>query len=411
MKIYLVRAWHRVGISLVLTFLLSWLAMLTLGMLPAAAANQFPNCEPGQTPPAPPSGPGVFTVTGTISSYTGTRVECVRVFAFSGAAQAFTYTDSSGRYTLTLSAGIYDVVFHPPLASGLASQARRWIREPQGLNLTLPLGYLISGTVYSDVAKTKTVSNVNIFASNPDTFVGLGAKPTDSTGTYAVSLEAGHWELTFTPPHFLGRGPTRTAIISLNQNVVQDIVLPLGFTIFGQVKKNAGQGQANVDIFAQDPSQPQGYGITATDQNGFYTGTLPAGNFDILFFAPPSLGLGSTAVTNITGPPNVQRNLTLPAGHTVSGTVRCGNGLANAFIEAAPQPPVSAGSFHGWGRFAGTDGFYAVALQPGVYTFTVNPPGDDLPNRVAPLVEVTQNMTLNFDYHCLFLPIILKSSR
>jgi hypothetical protein len=403
-------AWGRLVFSLGIALFLSLLVFVTLKGLPTAAANQFPICKPGEAPPTPPASSEVFTITGTISDQNETPVECVRVFAFSGAAQSFTYTHSSGRYTLTLSTGIYDLVFHPPITSGLASQGRRWIRESQVLNMTLPPGYLISGTVYSDITKTKTVSNVNIFASNPDTFVGLGANPTGPTGTYAISLEEGRWELTFTPPHFLGLGPTRTAIISLTQNVIQDIVLPPGFTIYGRVRNSGGQGQANADIFAQDPSQSQGYGITATDQDGFYTGTLPAGNFDMLFFAPPSVGLGSTVVTNIAGPPDVRRNVTLPAGYTVSGTIRCGCGLANTFIEAAPQPPLSAGGFHGWGRFAGADGFYAMALQPGVYTFTVNPPGVDLPDRVAPLVEVTQDMTLNFDYHCLFLPIILKSS-
>lgn len=394
--------------TVVFGILLTYSALITL---PTLAANQFPNCEPGQTPSPPPSGPNVFTVTGIATRKTdGLPVECVRVFAFSGAIQAFTYTNSTGQYTLTLSEGIYDFVFHPPLTTGLASQGRRWVRVSQVLNLTLSPGHLISGTVYSDAIKTKVVSNVNIFASNPDTFVGLGANPTNASGSYAIVLEEGNWELTFTPPHFLNLGPTRTGVISLTQNIIQDIVLPPGFTVYGQVKKSNGQGQANVDIFAQDSTQPQGYGITATDQNGLYTGTVPAGNFDILFFPPPSLELGSTVVTNITGPPNIRKDVTLPTGKTVSGIIKCGSGLANAFIEAAPQPPVSAGSFGGWGRFAGADGFYALALQAGTYTFTVNPAGDQLPNQALSLVEVNQDLTLNFDYLCLFLPVILKSS-
>jgi hypothetical protein len=114
-------------------------------------------------------------------------------------------------------------------------------------------------------------------------------------------------------------------------------------------------------------------------------------------------------MTNVVGPPDVERNLTLPTGWTVSGTVRCGSGLANAFVEAQPHPPLSAGRFSGWGRSAGADGFYALALQSGVYTFVVSPPGDSsLPQRIIPMVVVTQDLTLNFDYHCICLPIIIK---
>jgi hypothetical protein len=81
--------------------------------------------------------------------------------------------------------------------------------------------------------------------------------------------------------------------------------------------------------------------------------------------------------------------------------------VANAYIEAAPQPPLSAGRIGGWGRFAGSDGFYALALQPGTYTFTVSLPGDIL-QRIIPKVTVTQDLTLDFDYYCIYVPIILK---
>ena len=84
-------------------------------------------------------------------------------------------------------------------------------------------------------------------------------------------------------------------------------------------------------------------------------------------------------------------------------------GLANAFVSAAPQPPPSAGFFGDWGRFAGADGFYALALQPGIYSFTVSPPGEiPLPKIILPIVDVTQDLALDFDYHCLFLPIVLR---
>jgi hypothetical protein len=402
--------WCRIALALASACLLGLLAYVTLMAWPALAANESPNWSEGGLPLAPLADTSVFTVTGIVENQAETGIGGVQVFAFSGAVSVETFTNSSGHFTLTLTAGnFYDIVFNPPAGTNLASQLQRGIHQERFLSVILPPGHAISGTVYSDAAKTRTVANVAIFAFNQVTFDGFGLPPSRGDGTYQISLEEASWELTFAPPPFIGLGPTRTATISLTEDMTRDIILQPGFTVYGQVITSGGGGQANVEIYAQDPSQPYGYGFSPTDADGFYTGTLPAGTFDIQFHAPPFLGLGSTVVSDVVGPPDVELNLTLPAGHTVSGTVTCGGGLANAFVSAAPKPPPSAGFFGDWGRFAGADGFYALALQPGVYTFTVSPPGgSSLPQLIRPMVEVKQDFTLNFDYLCLFLPVIFK---
>jgi hypothetical protein len=361
-------------------------------MLPVSAANDLGH-DSGKISLISLTGTGMFTITGGVVDQNGTPVEDVQVFAFSGASQFSTDTQSSGQFTLTLGMGTYDVVFNPPPSTGLASQSRRGIHEAQIFNVILPPGHAISGVVYSDATKLNPVGKVAIFAFNKNTFDGFGLPPSQANGVYQISLEASTWELTFTPPPFMGLGPTQTTII-LTQDVIQDIVLQPGFTVYGQVMTSSGGGQVGVEIFAQDPAQPNGYGFTPTEQAGVYTGTLPLGTFDILFFAPPFLGLGSTVITNVSGSPDMLLHLALPVGYTISGTIRCGNGLANAFVFAAPQPPISAGYFGGWGRFAGVDGFYALALQPGVYTLTVSPPsGSNLPVRIIPEITVQQDLT------------------
>jgi hypothetical protein len=398
--------WHKLGLSLLLAFLLGLAAYVPLRTLPAVAANNLPDCVGEVTPPAP--GTEVFTVIGTVVTSDGTTpVECVHVIAFSGPDLGKAFTDGSGRYTLTLKAGIYDFVFHTPLTSALAFQSRRWIREAQVLDVTLPPGHLISGTVYSDATKANPVGGVNVFASNPVTSVGIGATPTLSDGTYGLVLEPGRWELTFTPSHFQSLGPTRTEVIIAESNITRDIILRPGFTITGQVTAD-GAGIAGVEIFAQDFSNNEdGYGITATDGSGRYSGTLPAGTFDILFFAPPFSGFGSTVVTNLTGLSDTQ-NVPLPIGHTISGTVRCGTGLPNTFVHADPDLPSLAGQFGGWGRYTADDGYYALALQPSTYTLSADWPPSGSPDRLVPTVVITQDLTLDFAACTVYLPIIFK---
>jgi hypothetical protein len=365
-----------------------------------------------QLPAMPLSDPDI-TVTGKVISQNGSAVPNVEVFAFSGASQKHTYTDGNGEYILSLSAGIYDIVFHPPLMSGLASQARRWIRVSQTLNITLPPGYIVSGQVYSDAAKLHPVKNASIFAFNLDTFIGFGISSTLSTGAYTLSLEAGQWELTFSPPHFVGLGPTRTEVIVPPAITGLDIILPDGFTIQGRVLTN-GVGVPNVEIFAKDPSQLAGFGFSPTDSNGYYTGTVPLGKFDILFMAPPSQNLGSTVATNVMGPDDVELNIILPTGYTIAGSVRCGaTPVPNAFVEARPHLPLSAGHFSSWGDFAGGDGYYALALQPGDYTFVVSPPKNSgFSQLIMPgKFKVQQDFTIIFDYCTIYLPSIVKSAR
>lgn len=404
-------SWNKLFLSIGLAASLIMLLLLTLRVPSLTASESLIGLRDHGRSALNPVTKTTFTVTGKVYDLQNSMsVPNAQVFAFSGAASVETFTNASGQYTLTLDSGFYDIVFNPPLTLGLASQVQQRIGQQKILDVGLPQGYLISGTVYSDTMMTHPVANSAIFAYHITSAYGLGLPPTKADGTYQLSLEAGEWELTFTPPHSVGLGPTRT-VTTIVTNTTVNVVLPPGFTITGTVTKDGGEAVSNVDIFAQDPPKA-GFGFSATNLEGTYTGTLPVGTFDILFFAPPFAGLGSTVLTSVTGPPDLQQNITLPAGYTVSGTIKsCIHGLAGAFIHAAPKPPISAGRLGGWGRAAGADGFYALTLQPGVYDFTVDPPPQTLFSQITmPSVVVTQDLTLNFAYDCsLFLPQIATS--
>ena len=401
-------AWYRLTLSVVFAFVLVAFIQTALITLSPAAAGHV--AEASTSTLSIVRNTAVFTITGTICQGNGQPVPYVQVFAFSGAGQAETITGSNGQYALTLTSGnSYDIVFNPPAGSNLASQARRGVSSTATLDVTLPPGHSIFGTVYRDATKTSPVANTAIFAFNRQTFEGFGLPPSKANGTYQISLEEGDWELTFTPPPFAQLGPTHSTVLTLSTDISKDIILQPGFTVYGKVDDGTGTGVSSVEIFALSLSQAAGFGFSPTGASGLYTGTLPSGIFDILFLAPPFRGLGSTVVTNVNGPPDIQHDLTLPAGYTVSGTVGCGGGLANAFVTAAPQPPLSAGIAGRWGKFADANGFYALALQPGTYTFTVTPPGATLNEIVLPMVAVNTDLTIDFPYPCTFLPAIFRN--
>lgn len=357
-------------------------------------------------PAAPINAAGAFVVSGVVYGAGQSPVPQARVFAFSGAAQASAITDGQGRYQLTLAAGSYDLVFNPPSSLHRAAQVRRGIAGPATINITLLAGVSITGTVYRDASKQNPFANVAIYAFNRDNWEGFGLPPTDGQGRYQIALTPGTWDLTFTPPPFQGLGPTQVLAFQLGMDVEHDIVLSPGFTLAGRVSR-AGQGIANVDIFAREVDTGSGFGFTPSSVGGWYTGTLPLGTYDVLMLAPPFQGLGSTAIIDVHGPLDQQRDVTLPAGVTLSGTLRCGAAVANAFVLATPLPPLSAGRTEGWGRFSGAGGGYALALQTGVYTTTIAPPAE----RSFPPPLIAQRMLVAdqvVNLSCMFLPIVQR---
>lgn len=361
-----------------------------------------------------PSGAVQITITGTVTSEaTQLPVANVQVFAFSGEEYEAVLTNAQGSYSLTLASGIfYDIVFNPPAGSQLASQSVRRVEGSQTIDIALPPGFAISGTVYEDDSKTVGVENTAIFAFNEENYSGFGLPPSTTNGNYQISLEAGKWTLTFTPPHFSGLGPTQT-MISLTSDISLDIILQPGFTVFGTIRTPGTDPVANVEMFAQDFSQENGYGFTPSDGGGQYTGTLPTGNFEILFIPPPFQGLGAAVITNVVGSPDQNRDVTLPVGFTVSGTVfidNCTTPLPNAFVSATPHPPALAGQFGSWGKFSGEDGRYALPLPPGSYTITVAAPPSFMLPALAYAATITEDTTLNLYYpFCmLYLPLTSK---
>lgn len=343
-----------------------------------------------------------FTISGVVTAG-AFPAPLVQVFAFSGAAQQSTTTDTQGYYQLTLAAGSYDLVFNPPASLHRAAQVRRSIADTAVINVTLAPGASVTGVVYRDAAKQSPVPNVAIYAFNRDTWAGFGLPPTDAQGHYQIALALGSWDLTFTPPPFQGLGPTQTLALSLTGDMQHDVVLAAGFTLAGRVT-HTGAGVANVDLFARDAAQGRGFGFTPSGAGGWYTGTLPLGSYDVLLLAPPFQGLGSTVITDVHGPADQVRDVALPAGVTLSGQLRCGNLVANAFVLATPHPPLSAGSTDGWGRFSGAGGDYALALQTGTYTTTFAPPaGWRFPPPLIAQRTLTANLEVNLS--CVFLPI------
>jgi hypothetical protein len=329
-----------------------------------------------------------FTISGTVINAATQPISGVVVYAWNrhvGSGSVGDTTDSGGHYRVTLGAGNYELNFTPPCGSGYASQSHKGIVGPpdQTHNVVLSSGYTVSGTVFASDGITP-VGNVAIYAYNRETADGFGLPPTDNHGHFCIGLEPGTYELSFTPPPCLGLGPT-TVVITINQDTNLNIILRPGFTMGGRVTNPSGGAVPGVQVYAQDP-HIGGFGFAPTNEAGRYTGTLPltgtppTGTYDVQFLPPPGLGLGSVTVIDVVSTtahcPNATRSITLPAGFTLSGTVRCNSArLKNVFVYAEPAGPHDPStSLPGYGAYTVDDGSYGLPLVSGTYTVTFTPP-------------------------------------
>jgi hypothetical protein len=364
-----------------------------------------------------------FTISGTvISSEDGSGIGGVDVFPWNRDEGPSTSTVSattlaSGTYSLTLEAGNYDLIFNPPCGSGFASQSHKGITGPPDVTLTVPLtvGYAISGTVYA-IGTLSPVSNTAIYAFNHDTADGFGLPPTDANGHYCIGLIGGPYDLGFTPPACLGLGP-ETVSITVTHDMITDVILPPGFTVAGRITDRAGEPVSGVQIYARECYTTTGYGFSPSNQNGYYTGTLPLGTFGIQFLPPADPpGLGPKTVTDVVsttaGCPNTRLDVTLPDGFTISGQVTCqAEPVKNVFVYADPVgPSPDCYGLDGVGVYTVDDGSYGLPVVPGTYDIKFIPPtATGFDELVITDFQVITDTVLNANFCPLFLPLVFKN--
>jgi hypothetical protein len=364
-----------------------------------------------------------FTVSGTVTCEVTGLISDVEVFVWNrnkGTGVLSDTTDISGTYSVTMTEGSYDLTFNPLCGSECASKAHKGITGPDELtlNVVLPPGYTVSGTVYA-TGTLQTISNTALYFFNHETADGFGLPPTDKNGHYCVNLAEGYDDLSFTPPACLGLGPKAGIIVT--QTMTRNVTLPPGFTVSGCITDGPASPVPGVQIYAYSTGIG-GFGFAPTNETGCYTGSLPyagippTGTYDIQFIPPPGLGLGSVTEINVVsktvGCPNTSLPITLPVGFTISSTVTCqGQPVKNVYVYADPVgEPAPGDELVGWGLYTVDDGSCGLPVVPDTYDIKfIPPPATGFDTVVITDVQVITDTVLEVNLCPLYLPIILKN--
>ena len=358
---------------------------------------------------------GTGTISGRVTTSTGTGIEGVAVEALSEDLDPldYTFTDSAGNYVITDLPNVvvyvvtynelgyidewYDNIMVPgnwdafgATTLDLGSAATR-----TNIDFALALGQSISGTVKN--SSGIGLVDIEVDAYQPDGTPYGFAYTTDTSGVYHItglpagqyyvgtSNDAGYIDEWYNDIPVPGNWDpveaeaTKVNVTSGNATSI-NFALATGKSISGTVKNASGTGLANVEVtaFAPDGSV---YGDTyTTDTSGVYHMTgLPAGQYyvgtyngagyiDEWYNNIPMPGnydpVAAGAIkVNVTSGNATSINFALATGKSISGTVEnsSGTGLVDVGVDASG----SDGSYYG----------FAVTDDSGVYHITGLPTG------------------------------------
>jgi hypothetical protein len=165
----------------------------------------------------------------------------------------------------------------------------------------------------------------------------------------------------------------------------------VSFAVSGTVICEGTGPISDVEVYSWKRDKGGGDVSDTTDSNGYYSVTLEAGNYDLIFNPPCGSECASKAHKGITGPPDLTLNVVLSPGHSVSGTVFATDGTT-------PVDDVSIYAFNhdtadGFGLpLTKAGGHYCIGLVEGPYDLGFTPPPCLGLGPKTVVITVTQDM-------------------
>lgn len=317
-------------------------------------------------------------------------------------------TDAAGTYTIAgLAGAAYRVWFHDPsgtYARGYYSTAgfrSDWssaspvVVPPDAVDIdvTLPLGYRISGTVTKSGGEG--LPDISAIAC-PTTAGSCGSAQTLLDGTYTISgLVAGSYRVWFVDPDGIYAmslhsssgatpAPSAATLIAVPPDATQiDVTLPLGHRIEGGVSGPTGEPLSAIQVYARPNEAWMSQGTSTMSDGSYRIGGLwpgayrleisdPSGDHVRGYYSTVGVTPSFNAATLIDVPPDKTVDVTLPLASHIGGTVTGASvgGLGGIYVYAYPADT-------GVSRSATTmsDGTYSIGgLWPGSYRVWFNDP-------------------------------------
>ena len=314
-----------------------------------------------------------YTISGHVWDWDGAPLSGVIMRGqLGGTTIAETITDASGAYSLTASAGFYEV----------SAYKEKWPLPPvqyvtlppgaAGVDFTFPRRYLIAGTVRDHSGAP--VADAQVVTASNDPFYAYAY--TEDTGCYTLTVLAGVYRLSLLAPG-LTRSLTATLTVPPDALAI-DFTLPERYQVSGTVRDWHGASVAGARVSVTSGGKEYAVASSLTDSAGAYTLTLGAATYNLGVYKQGHL---SPLGQEITVPPARSGvDLTFLQPYTIRGTVRDTDGTAVEGVSVSARRNY-------WTVAAGvTDaaGAYTLTVAAGAYSIVASRyPWPDPPARTV----------------------------
>jgi alpha-tubulin suppressor-like RCC1 family protein/ribosomal protein L27 len=379
-----------------------------------------------------------YTLSGTVNGGSNPLASAV-VTAYSAADQSVagtSTTDTSGKYSITVANGTYNLLIAPSVASGLANSVVNGI-VVNNANSVQNVVLVQQAVVLSGVVRNPAgvgMKNIQVSVKDQASDVVAGTVFTDANGNYSVPLASGTYKIDVqggstdfygycgpngaaalcstnvpAPSNFSSWSGALVNNLAITSTTVKDIIIPF-VTLSGKTTDGKGVAVGNV-IVKQTGSQYKTVGYYYISNNsdtnpiksdalGNYSLTLIAGTgYSVTLVPPAASGLAQTVVNAIDVTADTLRNFALQPAITLSGVVRNPTGVGMKNIEVSVKDQASdvvAGTV-----FSDANGNYSVPLASGTYKIDVQGGSTDFygycgPNGAAALCSTNVPAPSNF---------------
>ncbi len=205
---------------------------------------------------------------------------------------------------------------------------------------------------------------------------------TDIFGEYEMVVIPEVYDVRYEPPaNRPDLAPIFVREIILGTDRVQDVTLPEGSRLGGTLRDPDGAPVAGADLDVRDPDTGTKIATVRddTDADGRFDTTVIRGEWDVVFRPPVGSGAGPLRLERVDLNSDLETDVTLPRGFTLTGVVQRGDGsrvrgadLDFENVETARRVPTSDDA-------TDTDGSFRINVPEGaLHVFITPPPGQGL---------------------------------
>lgn len=301
-------------------------------------------------------------------------------------------SDANGFFTVAIPNGLYNLTFQGPPGGPLTYQSVLF--EEVTVAGTLNVGTIVLERTRQLSGRVVDQSGFPVFPCDLDVFHGVsgdglvvsGAR-TDLFGNFSILVPM-NIRLRVDPRGAVGPtlAPVEQELLVPAPTTLPDIVLPPGFTVTGSVVRagNVPIPGAQLDFLDPQGNQAVLFG-SVTDAFGNFSFVLAANTWDIEICPPPGATQAPLFVPDrvVTGSTNLG-TFTLPAGHSLSGTVTDAFGAPVQGVDVDVRNASTGADVLLCGDGTNASGAYSVRVPAGTYNvFYTVPDGLAIRTNVA----------------------------